>query len=233
MRGSKRPRTDGAGPSGSGGGGGERPPGRRNKYESEMVHSKPSHLKTKRGQSGEVVRLQANYFALLKKPEWQLYQYRVDYTPECEVEKIRFRLIGEQKELLGGYIFDKRNLLYLTKKIGNSDEPVEVESKDREGNVYKVMFRLVGMVTMDTKESLQTLNLILKKAMKGLKLQQIGRNCFDAAAKVCVFFLLLFPFNNFICFFSRLILINITYNYGPAIKHRYVNTNKIFLFVPI
>lgn len=185
MRGVKRPRTDGAGSSRGGGDGGDIPQGRRNKYESEMVNSRPSTLESKRGSSGELVRLQANYFALLKKPEWQLYQYRVDYTPECEMEKIRFRLIGEQKELLGGYIFDKRNLLYLTKKIRNSDEPVEVESKDRDGNVYKLMFRLVGKITMDTKESLQTLNLILKKAMKGLKLQQIGRNCFDAAAKVC------------------------------------------------
>lgn len=148
-----------------------------------MVHTKPASLESKRGKSGQAVRLQANYFTLVKKPEWSLYQYRVDFTPECEVEKIRNRLLYEQKPLLGGFIYDKRNQLYLTRKL--REDAVEVNSADREGKEYKIMFRFVGLVMMDTKESLQTLNLILKRAMRGLKLQLVGRNLFDAAAKVC------------------------------------------------
>lgn len=148
-----------------------------------MVHSKPSGLDSKKGKSGQLVRLQANYFALVKKPEWSLYQYRVDFTPECEVERIRNRLLYEQKPLLGGYIYDKRNQLYLTRKL--REDVVEVQSADREGKEYKIAFKLVGHVSMDTKESLQTLNLILKRAMRGLKLQLVGKNLFDAAAKVC------------------------------------------------
>lgn len=139
-------------------------------------------MQTKKGSSGAGELFQTNYFRLLKRPEWALYQYRIDFQPEIEVPAIRKRLVYEQKSTFGGYIYDTRNTVYLTKKL--RDDPTECRGRTREGQDTVISLKYTGKIEMDTTESLQILNLILRRAIDGLKLQLVGRNYFDAAAKV-------------------------------------------------
>lgn len=108
--------------------------------------------------------------------------YRVDFLPECELPATRKYLIYTQRDLLGAYLYDTKNSVYLTHRL-NQDN-TEVETADRAGNPVKLTIRLGTIVQMDTRESLQVLNLILRRAMEGLKLELIGRNLFDAAGRV-------------------------------------------------
>lgn len=126
------------------------------------------------------MQLTTNYFILKRKPNWCLYQYRVDFTPEPELLGIRRRLMFMHKQLLGGYLYDTRNTIYMVNKL--EQNPTVLEGSDRDENVYSVSFRLVGIISMDTSESLQVLNVILRRAMDGLQLQLIGRNFFDPKA---------------------------------------------------
>lgn len=147
---------------------------------SDLVVSRPDKL-SKKGQTGLPVTLTTNYFRLIKKPHWRLQKYRVDFAPNIELEGLRKRLILEQKPTFGGYLFDG-TMLYLTVKL--PDLVTNFMSKDRDDNPIQMTVKHVGDVSMTSSESIQVLNLILRRAMGALKLQLVGRNLFDAAAKI-------------------------------------------------
>lgn len=148
---------------------------------SDILRTRPDNCKSKKGDAGQVRTFQTNYFRITKKPTWNIYQYRVDFAPEVHIIGLRNRLMFEQKAKLGGYLFDG-TMLFITKKL--QKDTIEFMSKDREGNPIQIILKYVGECPMTTAASLQILNLILRRATGGLKLQLVGRNFFDAVSKV-------------------------------------------------
>lgn len=151
----------------------------------DMCVSHDKDLQTKKGNIGRTVCLTAIYFRVLRKPEWELHQYRVDFNPHVEILVLRKRLMHEQKPLLGGFLYDSNNMLFLSQKLPKDVH--EVTTKHRDGNEIQITLKWVKVVEMPTRESLQVLNIIVRRAMDGLKLQLVGRNLFDAKAKVSIF----------------------------------------------
>lgn len=149
----------------------------------EIVKSKPVGLLTKKGKSGIQVGIQANYFRCLKKPEWSIYQYRVDFSPDIDMFRIRKALLREHRDHFGGYLFDG-SMLFATKKL--AQEKLDLVSKDRNEELVKITVKYVAQIMMTDGQSIQVLNLILRGAMDGLQLQLVGRNFFDAAAKISI-----------------------------------------------
>lgn len=147
----------------------------------DIIKTRPESVQTKKGKSGQPVSLLTNHFRLLKQPNWQLYQYRVDFSPPIELRGLRNRLIYEQKPTLGGYLFDG-TMLFLSVKLPK--DVTEFMSKDREDNPIQTTVKFTGPIDMTTAVSVQILNLILRRSMEALKLQLVGRNFFDAVAKV-------------------------------------------------
>lgn len=149
-----------------------------------FCETRPTELNSKKGSSGIPINIQANFFRLLKSPSWSLYQYRVDFTPNVLDTRLSKALIAQQRPNFGcGYLFDG-TLLYLTKKLEIVDGKIVFQSKSRENDDYAVELKFTSEVSMKTSTATQVLNLILRKATAGLKLQLVGRNYFDAAAKV-------------------------------------------------
>lgn len=91
------------------------------------------------------------------------------------------RLIREQKANLGGYLFDG-TILFLWQKLHN--DITEFMTKDREENPIQITVKFVKLISMLNGESIQVLNLILRNSLAALDLQLVGRNFFDAIAKV-------------------------------------------------
>lgn len=151
----------------------------------EIVVTRPKHIVTKQGVSGQAVSLQTNYFCVTKTPQWNVYQYRVDFLPEIDLSRIRRGVLSEHKQHFGGYIFDG-TVLFTTKAL--ADKQTEFVSKTKDGEAVKIVVRYVGVVQVTDGQYLQILNLILRRAMEGLNLQLVGRNFFDALAKVQVDF---------------------------------------------
>lgn len=133
---------------------------------------------------GERVKLQANYFRLKKTPTWQIYKYHVNFEPECVMSRLRSALIMEHKEKIGGFLFDGTQL-FATRDLGGERGILILTSTTRNGEVYTLTLQFTKNVQMDELESVQILNLILRRATQALKLQLVGRNYFDAASKVC------------------------------------------------
>lgn len=112
-----------------------------------------------------------------------MVMYRVDFNPECELAPKRKYLMYTLRDELGAYLYDTKNSVYLTHRLQRRDTD-PFKTFDREKNPFEITIKFGTTVSMDTRESLQTLNLILRRAMEGLNLQLIGRNLFDPVAKV-------------------------------------------------
>lgn len=148
--------------------------------------TRPANVATKIGTTGAQINLTANYFRLIRKPTWKIYQYRVDFKPEVLLDGLRKYLIFTQKNTFGGYLFDGTQL-FLTKKLEGSDV-IEFMAKSRDEEEYMICLKYTTQVSMCESTALQILNLILRRSMAGLKLQLVGRNFFDPDASVCLDF---------------------------------------------
>lgn len=127
--------------------------------------------------------MSANYFQLIKAPTFKFTQYRIDFEPEVDLMILRKVFIGQQRELLGGYLYDGDNLLFLTHTL--PEDRLEFEVQSREGGHYKMTLKKTGMVIQMTDGmAMQILNLILRRAMDGLHMELVGRNLYDAESRV-------------------------------------------------
>ena len=52
------------------------------------VRTIPSNCPSKQGTAGTKVQLKTNYFTIRQKPNWRLYQYRVEMTPDIDYIRV-------------------------------------------------------------------------------------------------------------------------------------------------
>ncbi|XP_065086066.1 protein aubergine-like [Ochlerotatus camptorhynchus] len=150
----------------------------------DTLRTRPLDAPSKQGTTGQPLKLQANYFKVLKHPEWILHQYRVDFAPPCESMRLMQGLMSQHKKIFGGYLFDGTQL-FMVNKLRSDQLSLECRH-DRTGDIYQIRIVHTGTVDMTNDVGIQVLNLILRRAMGGLNLQLVGRNLFDAAAKITI-----------------------------------------------
>lgn len=145
--------------------------------------TKPVTIDSKKGSFGNPVDLRANYFEIEATPQWQLYRYHVDFTPEEDQTFLRRSMLKEHREYFGGgYIFDGTTL-YTVNKL--HPDPAEFYSLRRGDNVkIKLTVKLTGAVSAGDYAYLQIFNLLVRSVFRSLKLQLVGRDYFDPVAKV-------------------------------------------------
>lgn len=149
----------------------------------EFIATRPKECVSKCGKGGVPVTVQANYYRVLKKPKWSIFQYRIDFSPDVDLIRARRSYIYEHRELFGGYLFDGAMLFTST----NLDtQTKELYCKNKEGEPIQIKVKNVGEIKVTDIQLLQVLNLILRRSMEGLNLQLVGRNFFDPVAKICV-----------------------------------------------
>uniref|UniRef100_A0A8C5I3P2 Piwi domain-containing protein n=1 Tax=Gouania willdenowi TaxID=441366 RepID=A0A8C5I3P2_GOUWI len=135
-----------------------------------MVHVKDS----KSGTSGKPISLSSNFFRLLSCPQWVLYQYHIKFEPPMESRRLRSALIYQHEQTLGkAKIFDG-GMLFL---------PIRLEtilhSETRNKEAVKITVTLTNELPPSSPVCIQFYNLILRKILKLLHLQQIGRNYYN------------------------------------------------------
>jgi len=135
------------------------------------------------GNHGTVIKCQANYFKLMTRPNWILYQYRVDVSPEEEQTHVRRNLMRVHKDKIGGHIFDG-TVLYTPHKL--NPDPLLLYSKRDDGVNVTLSLKLVGDVTPGDYVYLQVFNILMRRCYSSLKLQLMNRDFFDENAKVNV-----------------------------------------------
>ena len=59
------------------------------------------------GQTGNPVNLYANYFKVESSPDWQMYQYHVDFNPPIDSRKMRKGMLYDHaQKLFKAHLFD-------------------------------------------------------------------------------------------------------------------------------
>lgn len=150
----------------------------------DQIITKPENLDTRGNGRGNVVpvRLSANFFRVERKQGFTVTRYRVDFQPDTEIPGLKRRLIGQHRATLGGYLFDGGNQIFLMSPLPPTAN--ELRSTDRDDNEFTVSLKMTGEIRYTDGMFLQVLNLVMRNAMRGLNLQLVGRNFYDAAAAV-------------------------------------------------
>ncbi|XP_077286182.1 piwi like RNA-mediated gene silencing protein aubergine [Arctopsyche grandis] len=150
--------------------------------ESACLRTRPERFDIKTGVQGTPVNLVTNYFKLMTRPNWTLYQYRVDISPEEDRTAVRKSLLRDHRKTLGGYIFDG-TVMYTPYKL-NAD-PMNLCSKRTEDDLaMSLTLKLVGDVTSGDYVYIQIFNILMRKCYSSLKLQLLGRDFYDQVARI-------------------------------------------------
>lgn len=150
----------------------------------EVQLTKPQHVVSKMGTSGRPLNLTANYFKMLTKKDWDIFQYRVDFSPELEDTRLKKALLRREKAQIGGNLFDG-TMIFTCKRITVGEITTKFETgAEKTESTVQIKFREVGVVSRTDQRMLQIYNLILRRAMDGLKLSLMGRNYYDSKAAV-------------------------------------------------
>ncbi|XP_054383729.1 piwi-like protein 1 isoform X5 [Pongo abelii] len=154
--------------------------GRRRDFHDLGVNTRQNldHVKeSKTGSSGIIVRLSTNHFRLTSRPQWALYQYHIDYNPLMEARRLRSALLFQHEDLIGKcHAFDG-TILFLPKRL--QQKVTEVFSKTRNGEDVRITITLTNELPPTSPTCLQFYNIIFRRLLKIMNLQQIGRNYYN------------------------------------------------------
>lgn len=150
----------------------------------EFTRPQGQEWQGKKGTSGSAFICKTNYFRVNSGKEWHLIQYRVDVSPEQDdIRKINFLVRQHEQSTLKAYIFDG-TVLYTTNRYTPDGSPLELVSKDKEEQIYKVTISRVGELTPYDHYFMQFFNILLRRCLQNLELQELNRNYFDPKAAV-------------------------------------------------
>ncbi|KAM9475833.1 piwi-like protein 1 [Clarias gariepinus] len=154
--------------------------GRRRDFHDSGVNTrqKMEHVKdSKEGVSGSKIELRANYTRLLSRPQWVLYQYHVDFKPPMESRRMRSALLYNHEELLGKARTFDGTILFLPHRLQNTETVLWTQSKFEEK--VQITITLTNELPPSSPVCLQFYNIIFRRVLKILNLQQIGRHYYN------------------------------------------------------
>lgn len=146
--------------------------------------TRPEHVKIKNFKGDQTENeLYANYFRIGIPPNFEFAQYRVDFSPDVDMIRLRRYLVAKCTNQIQGYIYDGGNLAYLTRRLPQDSLVIPITTEKNEK--FNVKFKYTNVTIKSTDSTaMMVLNCILRNAMRGLKLKLIQRNLYDEAAKV-------------------------------------------------
>lgn len=152
---------------------------------SETLLTRPKQVVSKKGETGKPIRLQANYFQLLTHTTWNLLTYRVDFAPEDDRTKVKKELFKKAVQgLFTGYLFDG-SMVFTTRRL--TQNPTELfvsNSAGEDDKPIRITIRLVGDLTLGDYHLIQFFNILMRRCLGHLNLQLVGRNFYDALARI-------------------------------------------------
>ncbi|MPC42405.1 Piwi-like protein 1 [Portunus trituberculatus] len=84
--------------------------------EEQVVWTRPQHIITKKGTSGQGILLRTNYYPVRARPDWCLCAYHVSFNPEETRTPVKKLLLRQHCGVLGHYIFDGAQM-FLSHKL--------------------------------------------------------------------------------------------------------------------
>ncbi|KAK3566050.1 hypothetical protein QTP86_025034, partial [Hemibagrus guttatus] len=154
--------------------------GRRRDFHDSGVNTRQlmEHVKeSKTGLSGSPIELRANYMRLLSRPQWALFQYHVDFKPPVESRRVRFALLFNHEDLLGKTRTFDGTILFLPHRLHNTE--TVLWTKSNLGEDVQITITLTNELPPSSPVCLQFYNIIFRRILKILNMQQIGRHYYN------------------------------------------------------
>uniref|UniRef100_A0A673CNS0 Piwi-like protein 1 n=1 Tax=Sphaeramia orbicularis TaxID=375764 RepID=A0A673CNS0_9TELE len=154
--------------------------GRRRDFHDVNVNTRMAmeHVKeSKSGTSGSMIVLTSNYFRILSRPQWVLYQYHVDFQPPMESRRLRTALLYQHDQLLGKAQSFDGALLFLPHRLHSKETVLHSETKN--GEKVQITVTLTNELPPTSPVCIQFYNIIFRRILRILNMQQIGRNYYN------------------------------------------------------
>ncbi|CAF3792734.1 unnamed protein product [Rotaria magnacalcarata] len=147
---------------------------------SSMSEAQPQAT-DKRGTAGDPVNIIANYIKILTKPQWELYQYHIEFIPNVENKRFRREIISQHRSNLKDVAFDGTTI-YTFDNFGELREfscrhPTTSEE-------VKVVLKKVAENSPDSPIFFHLANLIVRKLLELSGMKLIGRNYYQFDRKI-------------------------------------------------
>ncbi|KAJ3604161.1 hypothetical protein NHX12_028902 [Muraenolepis orangiensis] len=119
------------------------------------------HVKaSKSGTSGSTIQLKVNFFSIISRPQWVLYQYRVDYQPPMESHGLRAALLYPHDKVLGSARSFDGAILFLPIKLPNTETLLLSETKH--GDKVHITVTLTNELPPTSPVCLQFYNILFR-----------------------------------------------------------------------
>ncbi|KAM4616451.1 piwi-like protein 1 isoform 1-T1 [Polymixia lowei] len=154
--------------------------GRRRDFHDVGINTRQAmeHVKaSKTGTSGSTIQLRANFFRIVSRPQWVLYQYHVDFQPPMESRRLRSALLFQHDETLGSARSFDGAILFLPHRLHSKE--TMLYSETRHGEKVQIKITLTNELPPTSPVCLQFYNIIFRRILRILNMQQIGRNYYS------------------------------------------------------
>ncbi|CAF0863904.1 unnamed protein product, partial [Didymodactylos carnosus] len=190
---------------------------------SDLPRTRPESCIDKRGTSGDVIPLIANYIKILSAPTWELFQYHIGFKPDIiEQRKMRRELIIQHRECIKDVAFDGTTMYSFDdlgdEKLFHSRHPVTNENID-------IILRKTAKSSPESPNFFHLANLIVRKLLQISGMKMIGRNYyqFDRKIELERYRLTLFPgFMTNVNVYEGSLMINVD------LSHKVINKTTIY-----
>lgn len=125
-----------------------------------------------RGTSGTKVMLRSNFFDLTQKPESNIYQYAVSFDPEQDNKRKRISLLNEHLEEIGNIRAFDGQMLFSPRDI---DDMTLTSNLRSDGSEVSIFIKKTACLDSKSPAALQLYNVIFRRILSMMGMQQIGR----------------------------------------------------------
>ena len=142
---------------------------------------------SKQGTKGTPIPLFGNYFGFQMRGDRLLLQYRVDINIDEDRTCARKSIVKRIKDKIPAYLFDGTIMHTMERIFPEADgKSKEFDSQTDDGQFCKVILKMVGEVQPTDHHYLQVYNIIMRRMMETLDLQELRRNYYDANASILI-----------------------------------------------
>lgn len=150
--------------------------------EEQVVWTRPQHIVTKKGTSGQGILLRTNYYQVRARPDWCLCAYHVSFNPEETRTPVKKLLLRQHSGVLGHYIFDGAQMFLSHKLIR---DPTELASRRPDNGLpYTLKIKFIREIPPSDTQFLQIFSILLRRCYEYLGLTKIGKHYYDAKREI-------------------------------------------------
>jgi len=166
-------------------GGVGQPPAQREIRIESVLYTRPETCISKIGTSGQGIKILSNYFQVINKPDWVLYQYHVDYAPVIDSRSLRIGLLKNHDHLFPlNKAFDGSTLYTLTKLPNEVTELATTRQSDQQ--IITIKLKRVGEIVPTSPQFVHLFNLVFRRCLKLYGMQEIDRAFFNMEKKFSI-----------------------------------------------